>query len=598
MSKYTCITLGPIVATLEKARKTREIWAASFLFSRIMKGIVGGITQKENIIIPFREEDKVLFHVGLYPDHLIYRHQDKNDCLDIKTIIQNTKEKVLQEIIARERFTVKEGEKVYLYSEGSIREFLEEYLQIYYFTVDLEESSINEGGKEKNFLEEIDEIFNAVELQVKIRQETEFRLADFFRMIPVMPLYKNAEFTGELERCRSLVEIATADFWKLEEYEKLAKQIEPVQASAEKVEPVQASEEKTSENGEKSLEDEDFLSGVRALVGDKFKSYHKYVVVVQSDGDRMGRFNQGYVDFYKRLHPGETTEKAIQKVSETLFAWGEEAAGLIHGYRGLTIYAGGDDLFFFAPVVRNFECDEKEGAAGQEKEEGKEEVYREPETIVDLLESISILFKDKMKKLAAGNDSIELPSLSFGMSVAFYKYPLGESHQQALSLMYQMKREFQGNGVNMTILKHSGSDFRFQLHLQPLRHNEKYSWYSVFKNMMKAEVDQDLLSSVAYHLQEDARVIDEIADSEERIRQFFVHKMEGFPPEKEISELGYRVKDGEKKVHFLLEVEKLVKLAFIGMPAQNQKGEYIDRMLPVYDMLRIVKFFKGLDEKH
>lgn len=588
MSKYTCITLGPIVATLEKARKTREIWTASFLFSRIMKGIVESIELKENIIIPFRKEHKVLFHVGLYPDHLIYRHQDENDCLDIKTIIQNTKEKVLQEIIAGKRCTVKEGEKVYTYSKGSIREFLEEYLQIYYFTVDLGRSPVNGEGKEKNFQEEIDEIFNAVELQVKIRQETKFRLADFFRIIPVMPLYRDAEFTEQLKRCRSLVEIATADFWELAEYENLAKQIEPVQATGGK----------TPGNEEKLLEDEDFLSKVKTLVGDKFKSYHKYVVVVQSDGDRMGRFNRGYVDLYKRLHPGETTEKAIQKVSETLFAWGEEAVGLIHGYRGISIYAGGDDLFFFAPVVRNFKCDEKEGAECQEKKEGEKEECQESETIVDLLEKISILFKNKMKDLAAGNDSIELPSLSFGMSVAFYKYPLGESHQQALSLMYQMKREFQGNGVNMTILKHSGSDFRFQFHLQPLRHNEKYSWYSVFKNMMKTEVDKELLSSVAYHLQEDVKVIDEIADSEERIRQFFVHKMEGFPPEVEISESGYWVKDGEKRLHFLLEVEKLVKLAFIGIPSQNQAGEYVDRMLPVYDMLRIIKFFKGLDEKH
>ena len=37
--KYTAISIGPIIKTLAMARKPRELWAASYLFSYLMKCI-------------------------------------------------------------------------------------------------------------------------------------------------------------------------------------------------------------------------------------------------------------------------------------------------------------------------------------------------------------------------------------------------------------------------------------------------------------------------------------------------------------------------------------------------------------------------------
>ncbi len=40
-TKYIALTLGPIIKTLSLAKKTRELWGASYMFSYLMRGIVG-----------------------------------------------------------------------------------------------------------------------------------------------------------------------------------------------------------------------------------------------------------------------------------------------------------------------------------------------------------------------------------------------------------------------------------------------------------------------------------------------------------------------------------------------------------------------------
>ena len=54
--KHTAITLGPIYKTFMYAKKTRELWAASYLFSYLMKTLIVAFKTADNdidIIIPF-----------------------------------------------------------------------------------------------------------------------------------------------------------------------------------------------------------------------------------------------------------------------------------------------------------------------------------------------------------------------------------------------------------------------------------------------------------------------------------------------------------------------------------------------------------------
>ena len=75
MTTYTGITIGPIVSTIQMARRPRELWSASYLFSHLMKCIMKSIPQKEDIISPFYNEIMIdeKLGVGLYPDRLFVK---------------------------------------------------------------------------------------------------------------------------------------------------------------------------------------------------------------------------------------------------------------------------------------------------------------------------------------------------------------------------------------------------------------------------------------------------------------------------------------------------------------------------------------------
>ena len=79
--KYTAINIGPIVKTLDMARKPRELWAASYLFSYLMKCIVEAIP-KDNILSPEMVGDDAPKEVGLYPDRVFARDIDAKDVID------------------------------------------------------------------------------------------------------------------------------------------------------------------------------------------------------------------------------------------------------------------------------------------------------------------------------------------------------------------------------------------------------------------------------------------------------------------------------------------------------------------------------------
>ena len=49
--KYSAINIGPIISTLGMARKPRELWAASFLFSHLMKCIYAEAEKAKAVIL-------------------------------------------------------------------------------------------------------------------------------------------------------------------------------------------------------------------------------------------------------------------------------------------------------------------------------------------------------------------------------------------------------------------------------------------------------------------------------------------------------------------------------------------------------------------
>jgi hypothetical protein len=70
---YLAISIGPVYPTISQARKTRELWAASFIFSLLMREILKQI-KTDQILIPnfdHQHPDVKLHGAGLWPDRCV-----------------------------------------------------------------------------------------------------------------------------------------------------------------------------------------------------------------------------------------------------------------------------------------------------------------------------------------------------------------------------------------------------------------------------------------------------------------------------------------------------------------------------------------------
>jgi CRISPR-associated protein Cmr2 len=87
---YIALTIGPIYKTFHNVRKTRELWAASFCFSFIMRKINEHLRSKgiasNDFIMPYFDDEtlKIIFAdakfnlkgYGMFPDRLIFKKEE------------------------------------------------------------------------------------------------------------------------------------------------------------------------------------------------------------------------------------------------------------------------------------------------------------------------------------------------------------------------------------------------------------------------------------------------------------------------------------------------------------------------------------------
>lgn len=81
--KYTAINIGPILQTFSMVRKPKELWAASYMFSYLMKCIIDTLDKnKFEIISPAKLPSGADKTIGLYPDRVFVKGEVKKDLLD------------------------------------------------------------------------------------------------------------------------------------------------------------------------------------------------------------------------------------------------------------------------------------------------------------------------------------------------------------------------------------------------------------------------------------------------------------------------------------------------------------------------------------
>ena len=86
--KYIALTIGPIYKTLQNAKKPKELFSSSYIFSYIMREIIKNFKDRE-FITPYIKKEKVFdenLKVGLFHDRFIFKSIE-NDIYKLKSVI-------------------------------------------------------------------------------------------------------------------------------------------------------------------------------------------------------------------------------------------------------------------------------------------------------------------------------------------------------------------------------------------------------------------------------------------------------------------------------------------------------------------------------
>jgi len=475
--KYTAITIGPIIATLESARKTRELWGASYLFSYIIKRIVQNL--KANGIEPLLpyyidENEWINTHgAGLFPDRIFIEGDVDIEGKYYKPILSELAANISKWINKRFNSNITNPNDV------------EQYLNNYFRFIQIKFDCIPTD----NIIEKGSTILDSKELQAKIIPEDNFigkenPLLLFLYNINNSFLFQDGFGNHGITRFPSLVEIATREFKARtpSTYETIEKEIESVH------------EKFTHLEQEKSIEktEEDILTTLQVLYPKQVSQIHKYIAIVQADGDKIGQI----------VSKVGKDPVAIRNFSQQLMKFSRKSTDIVVKYGGSSVYLGGDDLFFFAPVV-------------YWSNNRKVHILEMIDKLDDVFKTIIIDYAEQTLKIPID----ELPSLSFGISLSYYKFPLYEAKQMAFEALFEeIKWADKRNAINIKFRKHSGQVLKlFCDKKNPALWKQTIDFIS-----SNLEQDAKFLSSFTHKLrfQEDV-LFDKIAADKNKLEYFF-----------------------------------------------------------------------------
>lgn len=477
MNTYLALTIGPIYKTLSQAQKTREFWGCSYMFSWIMREIIIGLIKDTrtikpgDILMPHREKHINLQKgTGLYHDRMIAEIKpDKKDqsLNDFKSVADS----VLRIIEKKSDVPL---------------QVLQSYFRLNVVLFDLE--------KGKNIVEIVTNYLDSLELQNPIFHNAwQIDWSDTIDKLNGKIFYTDAFTSGsDFDFVfDSIPEISSRGLRTestIERYDSIVKKDITAKFLEEKREQKRLNKKEMIEVHDTFLDnlakDEVFKAN--------FRNYHKYIAIVHADGDNLG----------------ETIRKighlpaSVGKLSEALFNFASKATDVIRHYGGTNVYAGGDDLLFFAPVaVSN---------------------VKKP-TIFHLIDELDELFEKEVsdKKELETILAEPKPTLSWGVSISYYKFPLSEAIVCSREMLFHDAKEFDGkNAIAFKFIKHSGQTFGTTFG----KLNSDYKVH--FKSLLKQAFnpDTDFISSLQYRISDNMVLLTEIfngAGYEKKIVNFF-----------------------------------------------------------------------------
>lgn len=465
---YIALTIGPIYKTLSNAKKTRELWGGSYLFSYIMKQIILEFKERE-FIVPYIKDEGIFNagnEVGLFHDRFIFEAQEGD-------------KEALYLVVDEVLISLSEDIKIDF-------EFLKSYLQI-----NIVEKELKEGA---NPILELTPYLDMAELFLTVSQYQENPLA---KVLKGNNSFLTKDAFGEKKSFPSLSLIALHDMLK----------------------------EKPEIKALLNYDEEESVYENRDY---DFRNYHKYYAIVHADGDSMGKV----VESLK-------SKEDFQGFSKKLFDYCSASHDIIKSYGGETIFAGGDDLLFFAPVV-----------SGEN-------------SIFSLCDEISQDFDKRFE----GTDA----TLSFGISIQYHKFPLYEALEKSRTLLFGKAKSGEKNNIAFSVTKHSGQTFGSVIHKG---HKELYENFKLFSsNIFGGEGIDNFLHSLHHKIESNKVVLAEISSSKSKLQNFFDNYFN-----KEVHDELYR-EFFEQLVDFMVEAYK-----------HEDKEKALD---VIYSTLRFIKFVQG-----
>lgn len=174
---------------------------------------------------------------------------------------------------------------------------------------------------------------------------------------------------------------------------------------------------------------------------------YKYIAIIHADGDNLGEYIKKQND--------------VTQISKELFEFDSRAVETIQKYGALPLFVGGDDLLIFAPVINN------------------------GETIFDLIDALSRDYTN-----ALGSDET---TLSFGVSITYYKFPLYEALESSREALFAQAKKYEDkNAVAINVQKHSGQTFGFCI-------NKNEQGYTLFSNLICTVLNEEIELPHAIH---------------------------------------------------------------------------------------------------
>lgn len=499
---HTIITLGPLVTTIMKARSTKAVWAASYLFSRIMKELLDAVPARCEILLPYHSDAKHDdLRAGLYPDQSVI----KGDCLsDLQTakakILDGLTDQIYKDLSNRNKTQNRFPE---LYRDQQLKtqidRFLKEYLQINLLSAAV--------GSDDKAVEEMTDLLNTAELrQMPLLHAEPDYLLMVFEEVFYNFLVKEKYFDARHDYFPSTAEIATYGLKDRPAYraaQKILRDAEDVKNSPKRDPDAQIR----------------FYQEVKASFPEHFRNHQKYIAIVQADGDNFGKI----IKAINQLQEDQTHQNPKEKVdafaseidlndtfSIQLDKFRQQAVKAIQDWQAVPVYGSGDDLLFFAPVAKPITHDDtKNGVIAS--------------TIFDLMDTLDEIFASCISRNSALEEAIDklietgqpIPTLSYGLSISYYKFPMNESLPNAYDLLTEAKKQPGKNSVAFRIKKHSGQEFGTQF-------NKGKETFRLFKNLLRKDGetvnDQDFLRSITFKIDPLKPLLESIGQSETALR--------------------------------------------------------------------------------